>query len=47
MGSDKGMNEVKEKSRGREMDRYRFKNRYRCGSYIGIGIFTVIVISEC
>ena len=39
------MNETKDTSSGREMDGYRFKNRYRFN--IGIGIFIVTVISEC
>ena len=41
------MNEIKDTSSGREIDGYRFKNRYRCRFNIGIGIFIVTLISEC
>ena len=41
------MNDAKDKSRGKETDRYRFKNRYRCGFNVRMGIFFATVISEC
>ena len=41
------MNEVKNKSRGSEMDKHRIKHRYRCRFDIEIGIFVVTVMGEC